>query len=182
MSDLRRASDAGAPSVLFQTMRQYRSGPVAIGNLCGRRRRAAGRRGRRRGIGDRALRGGSAFRFLDPAAFAAGGGEENFVDKPVAHRLCRPTCRAQVAQSVEHCTENAGVGGSIPPLGTTIPPSARQASISRSPTIRNSEIPSSSWKCRKWRGCSVRAGASRIPARSAAVAEASTCPSTIATP
>ena len=25
---------------------------------------------------------------------------------------------AQVAQSVEHCTENAGVGGSIPPLGT----------------------------------------------------------------
>jgi len=27
---------------------------------------------------------------------------------------------AQVAQSVEHCTENAGVGGSIPPLGTII--------------------------------------------------------------
>jgi hypothetical protein len=27
--------------------------------------------------------------------------------------------RAQVAQLVEHCTENAGVGGSIPPLGTT---------------------------------------------------------------
>src|ERR1700704_6613073 len=26
---------------------------------------------------------------------------------------------AQVAQLVEHCTENAGVGGSIPPLGTT---------------------------------------------------------------
>jgi hypothetical protein len=25
---------------------------------------------------------------------------------------------AQVAQLVEHCTENAGVGGSIPPLGT----------------------------------------------------------------
>jgi hypothetical protein len=28
--------------------------------------------------------------------------------------------RAQVAQLVEHCTENAGVGGSIPPLGTTL--------------------------------------------------------------
>ena len=28
--------------------------------------------------------------------------------------------RAQVAQLVEHCTENAGVGGSIPPLGTKI--------------------------------------------------------------
>jgi hypothetical protein len=27
---------------------------------------------------------------------------------------------AQVAQLVEHCTENAGVGGSIPPLGTMI--------------------------------------------------------------
>src|ERR1700693_744041 len=27
---------------------------------------------------------------------------------------------AQVAQLVEHCTENAGVGGSIPPLGTRI--------------------------------------------------------------
>jgi hypothetical protein len=26
---------------------------------------------------------------------------------------------AQVAQLVEHCTENAGVGGSNPPLGTT---------------------------------------------------------------
>jgi hypothetical protein len=26
---------------------------------------------------------------------------------------------AQVAQLVEHCTENAGVGGSIPPLGTS---------------------------------------------------------------
>jgi hypothetical protein len=28
------------------------------------------------------------------------------------------TAHAQVAQLVEHCTENAGVGGSIPPLGT----------------------------------------------------------------
>jgi hypothetical protein len=27
--------------------------------------------------------------------------------------------RAQVAQLVEHVTENHGVGGSIPPLGTT---------------------------------------------------------------
>jgi hypothetical protein len=31
-----------------------------------------------------------------------------------------PIVEAQVAQSVEHCTENAGVGGSIPPLGTTV--------------------------------------------------------------
>lgn len=53
MSDLRCASNAGAPSVLFQTMRQYRSGPVVFGNLCGRRRRAAGRCERGRGVGDR---------------------------------------------------------------------------------------------------------------------------------
>jgi hypothetical protein len=33
-------------------------------------------------------------------------------------RVERLKC-AQVAQLVEHCTENAGVGGSIPPLGTT---------------------------------------------------------------
>jgi hypothetical protein len=32
-------------------------------------------------------------------------------------RAC--SASAQVAQLVEHCTENAGVGGSIPPLGTT---------------------------------------------------------------
>jgi hypothetical protein len=31
---------------------------------------------------------------------------------------------AQVAQLVEHCTENAGVGGSIPPLGTISFPGA----------------------------------------------------------
>jgi hypothetical protein len=29
---------------------------------------------------------------------------------------------AQVAQLVEHVTENHGVGGSIPPLGTTLQP------------------------------------------------------------
>ena len=29
------------------------------------------------------------------------------------------TCRAEVAQLVEHVTENHGVGGSIPSLGTT---------------------------------------------------------------
>jgi hypothetical protein len=32
----------------------------------------------------------------------------------------RPRAGAQVAQLVEHVTENHGVGGSIPPLGTTI--------------------------------------------------------------
>jgi hypothetical protein len=34
------------------------------------------------------------------------------------YRVFISAARAQVAQLVEHCTENAGVGGSIPPLGT----------------------------------------------------------------
>ncbi len=34
--------------------------------------------------------------------------------------VARPV-HAKVAQSVEHSTENAGVGGSIPPLGTPLP-------------------------------------------------------------
>ena len=43
-----------------------------------------------------------------------------------ARRICstgrpqrRKATRAEVAQSVEHMTENHGVGGSIPPLGTS---------------------------------------------------------------
>ena len=36
---------------------------------------------------------------------------------PAAPELTRPGC-AQVAQLVEHATENRSVGGSIPPLGT----------------------------------------------------------------
>lgn len=38
--------------------------------------------------------------------------------------------RAQVAQLVEHATENRSVGGSIPPLGTI--PFTRQGPLSRS--------------------------------------------------
>ena len=33
--------------------------------------------------------------------------------------VTRTGAKAQVAQLVEHVTENHGVGGSIPPLGTT---------------------------------------------------------------
>jgi hypothetical protein len=36
--------------------------------------------------------------------------------------------RAQVAQLVEHATENRSVGGSIPPLGTTLAPLKATAS------------------------------------------------------
>src|SRR5712692_10310508 len=45
---------------------------------------------------------------------------ESSLYKPRAfHRPPSGGRGAQVAQLVEHCTENAGVGGSIPPLGTT---------------------------------------------------------------
>ncbi len=35
--------------------------------------------------------------------------------------FCANTSSAEVAQLVEHVTENHGVGGSIPPLGTIFP-------------------------------------------------------------
>ena len=44
---------------------------------------------------------------------------------------------AQVAQLVEHCTENAGVGGSIPPLGTIFP----HISMSHDPVERRAGKP-----------------------------------------
>ena len=54
-----------------------------------------------------------------------------------------PISLAKVAQSVEHSTENAGVGGSIPPLGTwTFTPNSLSFScmvhhpLSRVPFIR----------------------------------------------
>ena len=40
---------------------------------------------------------------------------------PEAGRLARRRSAAQVAQLVEHATENRSVGGSIPPLGTISP-------------------------------------------------------------
>ena len=42
-------------------------------------------------------------------------------DRPRFGGRARLRANAQVAQLVEHVTENHGVGGSIPPLGTTSP-------------------------------------------------------------
>jgi hypothetical protein len=39
---------------------------------------------------------------------------------PISARCVLTAPAAQVAQLVEHVTENHGVGGSIPPLGTII--------------------------------------------------------------
>ena len=42
------------------------------------------------------------------------------VREPARFPVSRADANAQVAQLVEHVTENHGVGGSIPPLGTTL--------------------------------------------------------------
>src|SRR5437016_5943493 len=55
--------------------------------------------------------------------FLADGQKSRDVAHLLMHRnAILPALRlgAQVAQLVEHCTENAGVGGSIPPLGTIV--------------------------------------------------------------
>ena len=60
------------------------------------------------------------------------------VSRPRIYRRASRRFRAQVAQLVEHVTENHGVGGSIPSLGTIIPQEAgigpRQTSRSVHPT------------------------------------------------
>jgi hypothetical protein len=59
---------------------------------------------------------------------------ESLVDRasdPVIHYASpvEAPIQAKVAQTVEHSTENAGVGGSIPPLGTRHPRYGRSLSI-----------------------------------------------------
>ena len=58
----------------------------------------------------------------DPAHDAILDSPRAYPYNPVAPWRHAPGLNAQVAQSVEHCTENAGVGGSIPPLGTKFTP------------------------------------------------------------
>src|ERR1700685_3330262 len=60
-----------------------------------------------------------------PLSAILDSGKPSLYNAPRSHIYfegVRPTLSswAQVAQLVEHCTENAGVGGSIPPLGTTL--------------------------------------------------------------
>ena len=56
------------------------------------------------------------------------------------HRFTGPIQRAQVAQLVEHATENRSVGGSIPPLGTipsrSVPAERPRSGTGRGLTVR----------------------------------------------
>src|SRR5262249_45442207 len=84
---------------------------VLFGSGKGGRRRGGGAGGKARGGGVRSENGQRG-----PPFWTAGNRAS------INPALLRPPSRgrgAQVAQLVEHCTENAGVGGSIPPLGTS---------------------------------------------------------------
>jgi hypothetical protein len=48
-------------------------------------------------------------------------GANGLIIQPASDEQVSPSLDAQVAQLVEHATENRSVGGSIPPLGTTRP-------------------------------------------------------------
>ena len=90
------------------------------------RRRGACALSARRGCKDRDLLNwlGEGYRIPGPPADPGRGGQRG--ERQVRERGAwtgGPPCRrcAQVAQLVEHVTENHGVGGSIPSLGTTFP-------------------------------------------------------------
>ena len=116
-----KPADARVPAVLLQALRRRRSAPLAFRRLCG-----AGDRRRRRG---RAARGHRTKRGIESGAAQRTGLFWTARNRASIRRRARKTRTgftsvsatkwAQVAQLVEHCTENAGVGGSIPPLGTT---------------------------------------------------------------
>src|SRR5215212_5794550 len=103
MPGLRQAGGAGLAPVLLGTLRRRRPAALARRRLCG-----AGRRGRGNGRRRKALKCG---------ARAGQAQASPLYSRSDAPRLAaRPD--AQVAQLVEHATENRSVGGSIPPLGT----------------------------------------------------------------
>src|SRR5215218_2603864 len=105
MPGLRPAGGAGLAPVLLGTLRRRRPAALARRRLCG-----AGRRGRGNGRRRKALK----VRARAGQAQASPLYSRSDAPRPAA----RPD--AQVAQLVEHATENRSVGGSIPPLGTKI--------------------------------------------------------------
>ena len=104
MSHLREACRREVPAVLYEALRRYRSRPLAQGKLS--RRDGGGARGR--GAGPRNVGGRSRSTVWTAA-----------LTRPISPPPAK--WRAQVAQLVEHATENRSVGGSIPPLGTIAP-------------------------------------------------------------
>src|SRR5712692_8579890 len=126
LSDLRQAGRAGGAAVLLKTLRRRRPAPLvqrAVRGAGGRAR--GGREGR--GRDDRPLITGRPRRrpFCRPNAAPCRSGKPFWTGRNRASIRRRsplasgsPAAGAQVAQLVEHVTENHGVGGSIPPLGT----------------------------------------------------------------
>src|SRR5262245_18373823 len=117
MPDLRQAGRGEVPPVLHQALRRRRSQPLAQRGLCGPGQGGRGG-GRPPGLETRRSRVLKVNRRQKWPFWTAG-------NRPsiTPRALLRPPSGgrgAQLAQLVEHCTENAGVGGSIPPLGTII--------------------------------------------------------------
>src|SRR5215217_9417966 len=100
MPDLRQAGRDGFSAVLLEALRRRRSAALADRAL----RDSRGRGGRRR---RGCVRGGRRWT-----------GRTRLTISPLRRPAHPPPLHAQVAQLVEHVTENHGVGGSIPPLGT----------------------------------------------------------------
>ena len=143
MPDLRQTLDGGKPSLLLGTLPRRGSQSLAVRVLCNPR---PARRGRRQRIAEsenfhyfHRFTGSSGFalrampdmlrcRIFAGLRHAKPPGEAWWTGRIVLtinRRSLKPSrfgCgNAQVAQLVEHATENRSVGGSIPPLGT-IPP------------------------------------------------------------
>ena len=130
MPDLRQARDRGLATVLLRALQGCRPEPLAVELLHHSRRQ--GRRRRRRirrdfpviwRHGRSVAAPGAAIR-RRPSGYAGQAGEAGWTGQAslTINRRSRASGprRAQVAQLVEHATENRSVGGSIPPLGTKI--------------------------------------------------------------
>ena len=129
MPDLRQAGHPGLASVLFRALPGCRPEPLAVELLHHSRRQGRRRRRRIRRDFPVSWRHGSlaapgAANRRRPSGYAGQAGEAGWTGQAslTINRRSRASGprRAQVAQLVEHATENRSVGGSIPPLGTKI--------------------------------------------------------------
>ena len=160
MPDLRQAFGRSEPPVLLGSLQGRRPQSLALGLLCDPRPRGWGRRQRVTGIF-------LSFQYLDkwsssPRRFAGHApplaaawlrhakpqGEAWWTEQAcltINRRSLKPSIgrgNAQVAQLVEHATENRSVGGSIPPLGTIL---SRRIALSEKSRRMNRAFPGERW-------------------------------------
>ena len=121
MPDLRQAGGRGLKAVLFRALPRRRPEPLAV-RLLRRSGPAGSRRGR--GISQLSQRFDSSTAHRAAPGVANGEAGWTWLPSLTINRRSRASWpgSAQVAQLVEHATENRSVGGSIPPLGTITPP------------------------------------------------------------